>query len=132
VTQSNMTPVVDLRGRRDEVLSALREVVGERPDHTYLALSDLSDLGACRYTLNGSPSCLVGHVLHRVGVPIETLEEFDLLASASMQALVDGAPGQDSALVMEDDLAWALMAAQEAQDAGRRWGDALDCAEATL
>jgi hypothetical protein len=64
-----------------EVLSAMRKVVDERPDYVYRDHYD-----TCRYVQtddgqNLVPGCLVGQVMHRLGVPL------DLMGSLRMNSL---------------------------------------------
>lgn len=71
----------------------------------------------CLYVNNGAPSCLVGHVLHMAGVPLGALEEFeDSSASTVTRALT----------TTTERVVEALLQAQEAQDHGVSWGEALE------
>lgn len=102
----------------------LKEVAEERPDFVY---APPNDQGACVYVHEGEPSCIVGHVLVRMGVPTEHLD-FDvpdniptaigLLSRLEETGLVD---------VNSDD-AWVLERAQREQDSGVPWGKAVKMA----
>lgn len=45
--------------------------------------------GACTYAEEGSPSCLIGRALNRLGVSIETLQYFDSKADSAIDTLAD-------------------------------------------
>lgn len=72
----------------------------------------------CRYVEEGHPSCLVGHVLVRTGVSLEALNKLDMLGvSASSLA--------DYGIQADMGAQRVLGAAQEVQDSGKSWGEAL-------
>lgn len=118
---------------RDDVISALREVVAERgADYLYQAQGRP---GNCVYVVTNArgdlePSCIVGHVLYRLGVPLSDMNGLD----------------SDDAEMLSDTLGlnidpWAvacLQTAQELQDGAvdpapghdHSWGAALRAAEA--
>jgi hypothetical protein len=76
----------------------------------------------CQYQDRGQPSCIVGHVLARAGVPMNTLYELDVCGTPADRLNRDvGVDGQ---------AAQVLNAAQCVQDAGKTWGEALASAEA--
>jgi hypothetical protein len=75
--------------------------------------------GTCVYTQNGKASCLIGQVLVRAGVPIEAFED-----SGANFARLDYAVLQLPAEI-SGDLIEALLIAQDTQDIGRTWGEAL-------
>lgn len=100
-----------------EFLHTLREVVAEKGAGYVYPESEKDDTGSCRYRYEGKPSCIIGHVLDRLGFGVgesweQTKASFVLRplgASPSVQRLAD--------------------AAQLAQDEGRSWGEALAEAE---
>lgn len=47
-------------------------------DYVYEGVEDGMDAMRCYYARNGAPDCIVGHVLHKLGVPIEKME-YDIL-----------------------------------------------------
>lgn len=104
----------------DEVMATLRAVVAERPDYVYEAPEE----DGCVYVADGTPSCLVGHVLHRLGVSLEALSVLDmnggLAAWRAVPGVLDGVSGSTV------DRLWA---AQTAQDNGDTWGEALEYAD---
>jgi hypothetical protein len=67
------------------------------------------------------PSCLIGHIMFRLGVPKDFLSP-----NASLDAgpLLDGIAVHFGA-TWEDGVSEVLQEAQLMQDAGRRWGEAL-------
>jgi hypothetical protein len=102
----------------DRVMPVLREVVAERPDFVY----EEPDGGTtCYYVWEDCPSCLVGHVLHRLGVPLEVMAERN---TAQVHAR-----GFAAAVGLTWLATRALKHAQDQQDAGEPWSAALDAAE---
>lgn len=109
----------------EAVMETLRAVVAERPDYVYDSEAvDENGVPMCVYVADGAPSCLVGHVLHRLGVPLDALSVFDESGGKDAQLVVrrvlDGTSGAT---------AHRLWAAQSAQDNGETWGEALEAAE---
>lgn len=75
------------------------------------------------------PSCLVGHVLHKVMAPAEWDELVNGYNSIEFSAVVRDAPE----LVQVDEKAvWLLNTAQSVQDEGRPWREAADVADETI
>lgn len=112
------------------VMTTLREVVAERPDFVYKAQTTYSDDDAtpmCGYVHtneNGAKvcGCLVGHVLNRLGVPLDTLAEYE---GKGAEYVVEGLD-----LNLSRQTARVLWIAQDEQDRGKPWGEALAKAEA--
>lgn len=107
------------------VLDTLREVVAERPDYVYSAPEDQVTESLSCYYVHGSgsdatPGCVVGHVLNRLGVPLEVLSTYEGRDADYVAARV---------LDVSDDWAadapHALAVAQIEQDRGAAWGKAL-------
>jgi hypothetical protein len=95
-------------------LRLLREVVAERPNYRYRAPDDRE---SCVYAYDGQPSCLVGHVLHRVGFSLALLEYL-------------GEDSIDGCAVVADETARKILgSAQGEQDGGLPWATALQSAE---
>jgi hypothetical protein len=107
----------------DDVIRTLREVVAERPDYVYERPAHMhGGLPSClyvHYTEAGErePGCIVGQVLHRLGVPLETLERHEGHTAAYVAT--------DAVGSMSDDIARILDTAQYRQDEGKTWGEAL-------
>lgn len=108
----------------DQVMNALREVVAENPDKVYQApehMKSFSDDPSCFYAhANESggdlkPGCVVGHVLHRLGVSLDDLTENEGLgAHAVVPAL--GIKG------VSEEMGLILRRVQRLQDQGDSWG----------
>ncbi|MFD8886445.1 hypothetical protein ACFV0H_28615 [Streptomyces erythrochromogenes] len=106
---------------KKEVLAALKEVVKESPDTVYQAPwhMDPERTGTCFYVhvdALGEPTgagCVVGAVLHRLGVPLDVLRGAERLsASGALNYL-----GQDG----DSQLAIQLTEVQFRQDQGATW-----------
>lgn len=107
---------------RQEALDTLREVVAEYgEDYVYDRRVNTGNgpLGgeSCFYVRDNKPSCLVGHVLNRRGVAINTLKERE-----------GSGPDIFAPRFLTHEAADVLTAAQEKQDGGRTWGSALQAA----
>ncbi|MGW4446470.1 hypothetical protein [Streptomyces sp. NPDC004682] len=107
-----------------EVLETLRQVVSERPEYVYSAPEYMEpNRGAkCFYVhkdergANVSAGCVVGVVLHRLGMPLEELADREGdTALQVMNRLVEGTSGATRS---------ALLSIQEYQDEGTAWGTA--------
>lgn len=114
---------MDALTANDELfVKALREVAAEAgPDYTYPdewreQAGEGEDGGQCRYVVNGQPACLIGRALAALGVPVAALENVE--GSAAWAALGELHP--TSAPVGD-----AANLAQERQDTGATWGEAL-------
>ena len=94
----------------------LRELVAEfGEDYVY----EPPDGEACRYVHDGRPSCGVGYVLVRAGVPVEVLQAVDGSDFAAVhEAVVFEEYVEPDALDLLSDF-------QDAQDARVPWGEAL-------
>lgn len=92
-----------------QALRLLREVVAEHgEDH----------VGGDFYVADGWPCCPVGHVLHRHGVPVAELAEYEYVAAADLPS---GWMDADARALMET--------AQDVADVGCWWGTVLDRVE---
>jgi hypothetical protein len=109
-------------------MELLREVVAEKGSDY---VDETQSTRGCVYTHEGKPSCLIGHVLHRFGYSVENLHGFDMrgeyIGSNGIHEIIK------DRLVPADDVALkTLRAAQEEQDDGMPWGDALAEAESVF
>lgn len=109
--------VVDTYGpetvyERTELHTSWGEAVPENEDEVIMG---------CLYALDGAPSCLVGHVLHRAGATLNELRSLDR-EGVGASALADAIGS------VEPDAAEVLDVAQRHQDNGATWGKALDMA----
>lgn len=110
-----------------DVIKAVHDIAKERPEHVYIPAEDYM----CRYADGDEPSCLIGHALHRLGVPVETLQKFDsinlqggdvLFIKDIFEGWLDNA---NSSLVEIDYLQYV----QSWQDAGDPWAVAVEKAQ---
>ncbi|MFD9734396.1 hypothetical protein [Umezawaea sp. NPDC059074] len=121
---SGVSAVEPLSYERAQQLA--REVVAEHgADYVYVKQPngdfDCEDrpVLSCFYVVDDAPSCLVAHVLHRHGVPLDAFDGYEHEnAKDVVPALVDS----DAAAVL------FLNTAQKEQDEGIPWGRALDIA----
>lgn len=105
-----------------------KEVVGERPEFVYERERVGDVLLGCTYVRDGQPSCLVGCVMYRAGVPIEELEGIEgESAYGLLDFLIDYAPENQ---IEKRLLEKFLVDIQYKQDSGSPWGEALEYAMA--
>lgn len=97
----------------DEVV----KVAAENPDYVYENKG--TGLGpSCAYVADGKPSCIVGHALYRLGVPIETVADFDNYGV--FEYVVDNR--SDLIDASNDSTYRAVAMAQTMQDEKHPWG----------
>ena len=115
----------------DDVRKGLTELVqeyGEDFRYTPKHKSE-SDSERCLYVWNGEPDCIVGKLLHRMGVPLERLQRADngpvgMPARELLHWLIlEGVLESDQEV---QELAYALDVAQSLQDDGSSWGVVLE------
>ncbi|MGW2919502.1 hypothetical protein ACWDBF_16765 [Streptomyces angustmyceticus] len=91
-----MTTATNTTITKDTITAALREVVKESPDKVYEAPAhmDREGNGLCFYVHTDTEGntvgagCIVGTVLHRLGVPLEALARVEgLSATGALQSL---------------------------------------------
>lgn len=107
----------------DETVGLLREIIRGNEEFVYRDTSK-GDWSQCVYQKDGEPSCLVGHLLHRLGVTVEMLSDFDGWGYCAVTAILDlRAQG-----LMEFDQRSELLLSlvQRKQDNGITWGAALE------
>lgn len=104
----------------EDAIQALRDSVDAAPEGPNFVYTHAT----CTYVdLDGrTPSCLVGHALVRLGVPIDVLTELDAKDDSAADNLYDFGIGDERASLI-------FSAAQQLQDASHPWGDALAAAE---
>lgn len=112
----------------DRAIELLRQVVEGREDYVYDQDGSRSSWAICRYVGTGGdcPDCLIGHVLHLAGVPL------DLLAAHEGAAINDDrllAALTAAGFTITLQAAVILAEAQTAQDHQYTWGNALAEAE---
>ena len=107
----------DIRFTDDQVRDMLRTVVAENPDFIYEPPGGPDE--SCKYVHDDAPSCLVGHVMSRLGLPLDILSAREGVSPVQI----------GGALGISARAADALTAAQDWQDQGETWSDARAAAE---
>jgi len=102
-----------------EAMTAAVEARGR--DYVYQRLGEML---ACRYVLDGRASCLVGDTLARCGVPLAELAKWEYTHVGRLLYMLR----RSGAITYETRVMDVLRAAQQRQDDGSTWGDALDAA----
>lgn len=109
---------------RAAVLDLMCQIVAEfGVDHVYARVSIGGSFHGCYNwdIANNCPSCLIGHVVHRLGADAEFLAiNTGEMAGALLMNFV-----HRSGLTLEHGVMDVLGVAQVAQDEGRTWGEAL-------
>jgi len=113
-----------------QVIDTVRALVAERPDYVYTGDGEgyVPGESSCYYVHEQSdgtkvPGCLVGHALHALGVPLDVLEEYEgTSAHAAAEQTLSISDSATRTLSF-------LSVAQEWQDRGAPWGNALAVAE---
>lgn len=102
-------------------LSALEAEVAEHGAETVYRKPD----GICRYAHEGAPSCLIGHALARLGASSEQLAAMDGNAPdvAAIETVV-----LPAGLSLTPHARRVFDAAQQDQDLGKTWREALESA----
>lgn len=117
-----------------KVLETLRKVVSERPDYMYEAPEHMTSEGSqlsCFYVHtdadgnNPTPGCVVGELLHRLGVPLETLALCEGQGAWTAVPAVLDITGHPNAVGEVIDV---LTSVQDHQDHYSTWGVALKAA----
>lgn len=137
--------MTDVKTAKDAI-EALRTVVAGREDFVYPGSANqrcynfqLPELSNDGYPVQGwhpehvdvmVPSCVVGHVLNLWGLDRKYWIRVEGGMEGTSEALEDIAyEGDDSQFVLSVGARGVLLKAQEAQDDGTPWGDALGDAE---
>jgi len=113
----------------DRALELLRaEVEKAGKAHAYdgpFGIGPAADVSYALYVVGGEGCCLIGRALVAYGVPAEQLallEGHGIVPAAQVLA-------ERGVVSISEEAALVFAAAQDAQDEGRQWGIALDCAE---
>jgi hypothetical protein len=105
----------------EDVRRSAREAVNEKgtnyvyPEYT----------GACEYVKESAPSCLVGHILFKLGFPLDILSHMDDRPDAT----ISSGYHPEVREAFTDDAIRFMATLQSNQDEGRTWGTALERAE---
>jgi hypothetical protein len=113
------------------VMETLRDVVAEQPEYIYeapehMAHRHVMEGVACFYVHTdadggiATSGCVVGAVLNRLGVPLDALADWEGYGAFTVSRKV---------MSMPMEARYALARAQDAQDFGGTWADALAAAE---
>lgn len=107
-----------------EILDELVEEFGS--DYVYESTD-----GRWHYVRDGKPSCIVGHVLAKVGVPIERLEVADtaLFGAGMAAATLLCRLAEEEVLTCDVPTGTLLSEAQYNQDARETWADSVKAAK---
>lgn len=111
----------------DSVISVLDELVREVGECFVYS-------GACKYVKGGEPSCLVGQVLAKAGVPLERLERADKAELGAGQAAdkLLFALRNEGVVNFDDEVAILLKQAQQRQDIRNTWAESVAGAKAYI
>lgn len=99
------------------IIQAVRDVAAGNPLHVY-------GTGNCVYVRQGLPACLIGRALWNLGLIDGSLEGL-MVNGARAGELVEGRLG----IALSQDESFWLERAQEAQDSGYAWMDAVRIAD---
>jgi len=118
----------------ETLLAAIHaEVEAEGTEFIYRAPTDLE--GNCVYVSGDAASCLLGRAFHRLGVPLDRLAPYDLIAEGMRADGVLDALNMTGVVSLPpaDAERAAIMSlarnTQEAQDLGAAWGEAVQRGE---
>lgn len=132
----NDSPIIDLSDNNpDELIAVLKEIAAERPDYVYPHVdSKPGKPGTCHYAREGSPSCIAGNWLSRLGVSTEILAELDDILRFDLTYELEGYDEKvgagfttlvDSGVILLPDpsVEEIVGGAQDLQDEGNAWGE---------
>ena len=106
-----------------DLWAEVKKVAAEHPDYVYERPAD-----GCAYEVDGKPSCLVGHAMFRLGMPLDLIRRCD--SEGPIGHVLDEVCGEfdesgDDRGVYRTLLGWT----QGAQDSGKPWGEAVSESE---
>lgn len=115
----------------DGAIRSLREVVFEKgPDYVYRRVEAYGFQGACvNFTEDGEPSCIVGHVFGLLGLTGEKALEVGVASTAIASVSCELLNRSDFEWTFTDGAIRILAVAQDYQDTGSSWGEALEACE---
>lgn len=104
-----------------ELIAATRKIAASRPGHVYdppaVGGAHVHDGGDCVYSLDGQPSCLIGHALEDLGL-------LGVAAKAGNETSIDTLIGRIGLQFTRRQRQW-LKQVQTLQDGGESWGSAV-------
>ena len=123
-----------------QVRELLASIVEEKgPDYVYERLADEDATGDCFYVnhQDGTPSCIAGHLIMKLGVPASAFLAYegtsaDVVWDVLVAGSKDVAIGVHTPPEQYTPIARALKQAQRVQDDGGSWGNALRVFDETL
>jgi hypothetical protein len=105
----------------EQFRTTTREVVAERPTYVYaIPPTDDPEEDFCKYVHGDVPGCVIGHVAHRLGVPLAELAKREGASAPEILAEFFGLEGSVASFASE---------VQWRQDSGMTWADSLAHAE---
>ena len=109
--------------RAVEIVDSLVEEFGE--EYVYPPAKVGS---ACTYVKGGAPSCLVGHILHEIGVPLERLRKADVACFGTSQGadMLTLHLRDEGVVQFTTEARRFLVELQSLQDGGETWKLAKD------
>jgi hypothetical protein len=114
----------------ENVTETFRQILAEFGDQAvYVRPPDAESNAACLYVHDGAtgprPGCIVGHLLHRLGVSYEALRAREGYTANAI--LFGNDPDNPLKLLLRLPLSLAdrIRAVQIAQDHGKTWGEAV-------
>jgi len=124
----------------DDLIKAVRETAAERPDYVYQRQSYNNHQSVCVYTEpDGTPSCLIGCGLAKVGDPVPAWDEelrYDSAVDLELAIFGSGAWlryygisdwfSEDK--LVRDKISW-LGTVQNQQDCRATWAEAVETAD---
>ena len=114
----------------DGAIRSLRTVVFEKgPDYVYRRVNAYGLKGACVNFHNGEPSCIVGHAFGLLGLTAEKALEIGVASTTIASASCELLNRSDFDWEFTDDASRILALAQDYQDSGESWGEALKACE---
>jgi hypothetical protein len=115
----------------EKLIQAVREIAAERPDFVYPAQSR-SDGPTCYYTTeDGSPDCIIGHAMARIGqaLPAQRRRDWNECHLLNYSVREGGWPYVLN--TTQENLLW-LGWVQHYQDSGYTWAAAVESADSRL
>lgn len=108
-----------------EVLAAVDAALAERgADYVYsnpYASTATTPAMSCLYVHGEETGCLVGNVMHRLGVPLDALQRWEGVRASTVMRRAEA----DLGIVVPAWSRYMLSRAQAQQDHGEEWGEAI-------
>ena len=109
-----------------DLWAEVKKVAAEQPDYVYERPAD-----GCAYEVDGKPSCLVGHAMFRLGMPLDLIRRCN--SEGPIEYVLDEFCGEFEESG-DDGRAYRTLLGltQGAQDSGKPWGKAVSESERLL